>query len=90
MKTGTVFLAAMLIGAALCVSGCSRISKQNYDKVELGMDYGQVMSILGSDARCDAIAGAKECTWGDAEKNIKVKFIADKVVFKSSDGMEGK
>ena len=80
----------MLVIAALCAPGCSRLNKQNYDRIKVGMDYSEVTAILGADPRCDAIAGAKECTWGDAEKNIKVKFIADKVVLKSSEAMEGK
>lgn len=79
----------MLLAAAMILSGagCSRLTKQNYDKIRMGQDYGEVTAILGDDATCSAAMGAKSCTWGDDEKNITVKFIAGKVVLMTCTGI---
>jgi hypothetical protein len=77
------FLAAMV----LCSAGCSKLTKQNYDKLKVGMEYKQVTALLGDAPACDAAMGAKSCTWGGEQKNITVKFVADKVVFMTCKGI---
>lgn len=67
--------------------GCSRISREDYDKIELGMNYQQVVEILGKADKCDAAFGIKNCVWGDEEKNITIKFIAEKVVAPTMKGL---
>jgi hypothetical protein len=76
-------LAAMVIAG----SGCSKLTKQNYDKIKVGMEYTEVTGILGTTASCDAAMGAKSCTWGGEQKNITVKFVGDKVVFMTCKGI---
>ena len=80
-----------LIAAALLLSfvlfGCSKLNRENYDKIEPGMEYEQVISIIGDPDKCDAVMSAKNCVWGDENKNITIKFIADKVVFSSMKGL---
>ena len=68
--------------------GCSNLSKVNYDKIQIGMPYNNVIEILGKADKCDALAGMSDCTWGDEKRFIKVKFIADKVMFMHSQGIE--
>jgi len=72
----------VLLGA-----GCSKLSKQNYDRIKVGMEYKDITVILGDTATCDAAMGAKSCTWGDEQKNITAKFVADKVVFMTCKGL---
>jgi hypothetical protein len=72
---------------ALLGAGCSKLNKQNYDKLKVGMEYKEVTAILGDTAVCDAAMGAKSCTWGGEQKNITVKFVADKVVFMACTGI---
>jgi hypothetical protein len=76
-------LAAMVLWGA----GCSKLTKQNYDKIKVGMEYKEVTGLLGDTASCDAAMGAKSCTWGDEQKNITIKFVADKVVFMTCKGL---
>ena len=78
-----VSLAAMVLLGA----GCSKLTKQNYDKLKVGMEFKEVSAILGDTAACDAAMGAKSCTWGGEQKNITVKFVADKVVFMTCKGI---
>lgn len=83
MKPMVFVLCAVLL---LC-AGCSTLSKENYDKLKMGMSYEEVITILGKANTCDSAMGAKSCTWGGAQKNISVKFVADKVVFFTSKGL---
>lgn len=67
--------------------GCSKLTSENYGRLELGMDYVKVIDILGKADRCSGAMGAKACTWGNTEKYINVKFIGDKVVLFSMKGL---
>ncbi|MDD3342736.1 MAG: DUF3862 domain-containing protein [Sulfurospirillaceae bacterium] len=77
-----------LILALFIFMGCSKISKESYDKLKVGMSYPQVMDILGKADRCDAMVGVSTCTWGDTKRYINVKFMADKVIFMNSENIE--
>jgi PBP1b-binding outer membrane lipoprotein LpoB len=72
----------------LFIAGCSKVSKANYDKIQVGMSYTQVTDILGKATKCDSLAGMSDCTWGDEKQYIKVKLVADKVMFMHSQGIE--
>ena len=45
-----VSLAAMVLLGA----GCSKLTKQNYDKLKVGMEFKEISAILGDTAACDA------------------------------------
>ncbi|MBN2107869.1 MAG: DUF3862 domain-containing protein [Deltaproteobacteria bacterium] len=77
-------LAAMVLLGA----GCSKLTRQNYDKLKAGMDFKAVKDILGDDAICVSFtAGSKTCTWKDEPKNIMVKFVDGKVIAMASNGI---
>jgi hypothetical protein len=78
-----VSLAVMVLFGA----GCSKLTKQNYDKLKVGMEFTEVTGILGNAASCDGAMAFKNCTWGDEQKNITVKFVADKIVFMACKGI---
>ena len=71
----------------LGLSGCSRLTSENYQKIELGMTMEEVAGIFGDSDVCDSTLGATSCMWGNDKKNIRVKFVGDKVVFYSSEGL---
>lgn len=74
----------------LAAIGCSKVTQENYDKLKRGMAYDEVLTILGKPDNCESSLGVNSCTWGKPEKGIKVKFVAEKVVWMSSKGLEGK
>ena len=80
-----------LMFVALLVSfvlmGCSKMNKENYDKIKVGMDYQEVVEIIGSPDKCDAALGTKSCIWGNDQKNIKIKFVGDKVILPTMKGI---
>ncbi len=67
--------------------GCSKLTRENYGKIEMGMEYEQVVDIIGNPDECDAALGTKKCVWGNDEKNISISFIGEKVVLPSMKGM---
>lgn len=70
------------------LAGCSgKITPENFDKLNSGMTYEQVQKIIGDPASCESNIGIKSCTWEEGEKNINVKFLADKVFLFSSNNL---
>ncbi|WP_438863707.1 DUF3862 domain-containing protein [Neptunicella sp.] len=77
-----MFRKVLLLGLLLMLAGCSKLTVQNYDKLEVGMDYKAVIQILGNPDTCEEKFGTNGCIWGDKKaKHIKVSFIANKAVF---------
>ena len=84
-KKMKLFLLALLT-TLFFTAGCSKVTKENYDQLEMGMEYNEVTALLGNPDSCTESMGAKSCIWGNEAKNIKVNFLADKtVVFSSTD-----
>ena len=79
----TALAAAILIG----LLGCSKITKENYDKLSIGMDYKEVVALLGEPTKCDSVLLAKSCTWGGPPKTITVQLVSDKVALFQSEGL---
>ncbi len=65
--------------------GCSKINKENYGKLKVGMGYEEVLKIIGKPDSCKSTLGVKNCVWEESSKKIRVKFVVDKVLWLSSD-----
>ena len=79
----------MLLVTFLFVAGCSKITKENYDKLEMGRtEYSEVTALLGDPNSCTESLGVKSCIWGNENKNIKVNFLGDQIVVFSSKGLK--
>lgn len=84
-KIAKLMIVAML--ATLLLLGCSKVTKENYDKITMGMSYSEVISILGDADECGGAVGVENCTWGKDEKYIKINFVGKKVVLFSAKGL---
>ena len=74
---------------ALALSGCSKLNKENYDKLEMGMSQKEVEAILGSADNCGKTLGTVACTWGNEEaKHVKIVFMGNKAVTFNYEGLE--
>lgn len=83
-----IFLLATLL-AALTLSGCSKVTLQNYDKLELGMAYEEATQILGAPDSCDEILGIKNCRWGKEDAgHVNISFADDKILLKTAQGLK--
>ena len=67
--------------------GCSKITQENYNKLKIGMEYNEVLKILGKPDHCESVLSMKNCIWEESSKSITIGIIADKVVFLSSHGI---
>lgn len=68
----------LLIAVVLIFAGCSKVSKENYDKLSVGMSYDDVVSILGSADNCNESIGVQSCKWGNDKSYVSVQFIGGK------------
>ncbi len=78
----------LLMSLVLAFWGCGgKINQENFKKIEIGMSYDEVVAILGAPVACKSILGAQNCDWGKESRSINIKFVADNVVFRSSEGL---
>lgn len=80
-------LLLILSAGLLLMAGCNKINTENYDKLRIGMDYNEVISLLGKADECEGAIGLKNCKWGDKKKYINVSFAGEKVVVFSGHGL---
>ena len=73
--------------SSLALLGCSKVNQENYDKLKIRMNYDEVLNILGKPDNCKSILNAKNCVWEESSKKITVKFVANKVIYLSSNGI---
>ena len=70
----------ILGAAAVMLAGCRKLTMDNYAKLKTGLEYSQVVAIIGKPDSCSEALFVKSCVWGDEQKNIKVNFVSDKVM----------
>lgn len=87
-RTMKCLLIVLVLGSFMMVGCSNNLTKENYDKLKVGMSYEEVTTILGASTECSEALGTKSCTWGKGEKYIKVKFVADKAIFFSNKGIQ--
>jgi hypothetical protein len=79
-----IILATSLL---LAVAACSKVTADNYLKLELGMNKDEVISLLGNADECsEPTLGAHSCIWRSGEKEISVNFLGDKVAVYNKSG----
>lgn len=76
----------MLLGCLL-LSGCDKVSQENFARLEAGMSRGEVEQLLGKPTECSGALAFTSCTWGDKERFISVQYAADKVLMFSGRGL---
>lgn len=88
-RSGAGKAAGLIIIASLLftLAACSKVTPENYRRIQVGMEYSGVTAILGEPSRCDSVLTVKTCDWGSKNRLITVRFVGDKVVFFSSKGI---
>lgn len=78
---------ALFVGGVLLLAGCSRVTTDNYAKVEVGMPRTEVYGILG---KPDEISGGalgplsfSTETWKGRSQTINISFGGDRVALKA-------
>lgn len=73
-----------LVTLLAALSGCSKLTAENYAKIKTGMGYDDVVKILGKPDNSSEALFIKNCVWGNDQKNITVNFMGDKTILTSS------
>ena len=72
----------------LALTGCSKVNKENYDKIKIGMSFEEVVGVLGKRDTCEEpVLKTKSCIWGSSGKQIKIKFAGNIVAWRYSKGI---
>ena len=72
----------------ISLTACSKVTKENYDKINVAMDLTEVEAILGSPDSCEEKTLHTNCVWGNKGKSITITLVSNKVTLYSSDGLE--
>lgn len=81
-------LSLSTLAAVVLLSGCSKLSKENYDQIKMGMDYDEVVKLIGTPDACEETLGIKGCKWKSGDKKVSVSFIGDSVTFFSNENLK--
>ena len=79
-------LRTLILILALALGACSKISEENFSKVQVGMTEQEVVSILGSPTESDSfnVLGISGTSWRWKNQNAvaSVQFVNGKVATK--------
>jgi uncharacterized protein YcfL len=88
--------ALLAIFAALLIAACSRVTQENFLKLQEGMTEEEVISLLGRPTESNSVnllgVSGTASRWVGRDAVIAVRFVNGKVAFKSFDkpGDKGK
>lgn len=77
-----------LLACCVALTACSKITQDNYSKLNAGMTKAEVESLLGGPSECAGALGMSSCTWGDEKRFISVQYAGDKVLMFSAQGLK--
>jgi SmpA / OmlA family len=83
---GLIFAVIFLFSA--CFKPESKVTRENYEQLTVGMSYASVLEILGAPMDSGAQFALQYHTWADGDRHIHAKFLAGYAVYFSSKGLE--
>lgn len=86
MKMRTALI-GLTLACGLAIAGCSKVTADNYAKIEAGMTHDQVQAILGkpdsvSGSSLGSLAMSTEI-WNGRSQDISITYAGDKLVMKN-------
>jgi hypothetical protein len=81
--TVNMYTMVLLVLLAL-LTGCSKLTADNYARITTGVEYREVVRILGTPVSCSEVVFVKSCIWGNEQKNITVSFMGDTTILTGS------
>jgi hypothetical protein len=77
----------VVLAACLAAAGCTKLTVENYERLQLGMTYAEAGQVLGEPSKCDDAIGVRHCTWGDDRRQIALSFAGGRLVLRSATGI---
>ena len=92
MQTHRATFAALF--AALVLAACSKVTQDNFAKIQDGMTEAQVQDILGKPTESQSVqvlgVSGTSSRWVASDATITIRFLGGKVALKSYDKPAGK
>ncbi len=85
-----IVLILVILGFLLtaCAPAPNTVTRENYEKLKMGMTYDAVVGIMGEPFQVSTFMGVKQCTWANGERHIHAKFMASRAIYYSSKGLQ--
>ena len=86
---------SLLAGALVLVAACSKLTQENFLKIQDGMTEQEVVALLGRPSESNSVnllgMSGTSSRWVSADVVVVVSFVNGKVAFKSYDkGLQAK
>jgi hypothetical protein len=82
-------LRRLVLVAALAIAACSKVTQENFAKIEEGMSEEQVIALLGSPTESNSVSilgvSGTASRWVGRDAVITVRFVNGKVALKTFD-----
>jgi len=78
----------IVVALLLALSGCSKVTKANYDQIKTGMSYDDVVKLIGKPEGCSEAMGFSSCTWKNGDAKIDIKFVSNGVALITAEGLK--
>jgi SmpA/OmlA family protein len=86
--------ALIILIAALLLTACSRVTQENFLKIQEGMSEQEVISVLGTPTESNSVnilgVSGTASRWVSGDAVIAVRFVNGKVATKTFDKPAGK
>lgn len=84
----TLRTVSFMVILLILLLGCgSKLTQENFDKIQNGMSMAEVKSILGEPAEAQSVGlgpfSGVSATWKDKKTVINIHFVNDKVTLKT-------
>lgn len=86
MRTSSLLLTTFAALMLLLLTGCDRVTRENYAKIETGMTLDEVVKVLGEPTKLDSVGigplEASTARWEGRDGVISIQFTGQKVRIK--------
>jgi hypothetical protein len=80
---------AFAIAAVLLLAACSKVTQENFSRIQDGMSEQEVAALLGSPTSSSSVQvlgiSGTSSIWESGDSNITIRFVNGKVALKSFD-----
>lgn len=82
-------LRSLVVAAALLIAACSKVTQDNFAKIQEGMSEQEVIALLGSPTESNSVnvlgVSGTASRWVGGDAVITVRFVNGKVALKTFD-----